>query len=286
MVQQKQGIVHATRFFRGKPINDDIQTEKRAEYVLTRPATQLSAGTQDVIQCQRSPTFFTYLATPSRLELPSCRQGPHTIPHVYYDVMIQRLSAQEIWDMIPFPAAIEGIIRAESVAFDADWMEGLLNRRRQSAGAGPYDAATLTRHIAEARTDFDKRIDRYLQDYDALYSKCDTIFASYTSISRLKPFKRKHRAAMLTLLNMHPYATYGWRGKYPSHTELKGKGEGFLSRLKSPSAYMAPTKILEYVDKGKGRTPFQHIPFKDFLFCRLQYAVRDKSALISKISKI
>lgn len=271
VVQQKRGLVKPTIFLNGTPINDNPQMEKTADSVLEMPSEQFTRQSLSIIQCERPPTFFTYLATPSGNKF-SSRQGPHTIPHIYYEVMINRLSFNDIWEMIPPPIAVFDTLQLERVQYDETWANELAQIIRTTNGYSPWNEAELKEKATKSRVDFDKRVQRYLDDYSKLYNRCD--LTSQTIDKTKVVTDKKLKDDLLSLLNMHPYATYAWRGAYPRHDELKGKGESTLQILHSPKTFMTPTKIVDAVDwellerDWHGKTDLQ-----EFLIARLKYAV-------------
>ena len=272
VVQQKQGIVRPTIFLNGTPINDNPQMEKTADSVLEIPGAQRTGQSLSIIQCERPPTFFTYLATSSGNTL-SGRQGPHTIPHIYYDVMLNRLTPAEIWSMIPSPNQIEHILQLEGVGFDQRWFESLIQAERLSRGMPAWDADQLKVRVEAARADFKNRIQRYLADYLHLYQQC---LAAIHTPAPLRVAERKLlKEGLSALLNMHPYATYAWREAFPNHAEMVTKGESVLGVLGKKDEYSTPQKLLNLVDFGDpSRRPFNTMELQNFLFTRLQYGVR------------
>lgn len=280
VAQQKQGLVKPTTWLRGQMINAQPSLEWAAQQgiVERRPeAGEYPFSWTMPVQFDRTPTFYTYLRTPSGNRLQTNRQGPHTIPHVYYEFLIQNYDWTEIFEqMIPNPTQMRQLIAEEHVEFDRTWAEHQIKHEHYN----DIDPGQLSYHADNWEADFDNRMERFYRDYEEAYSH---FWQSRSSDDLMK------------LLNMHPYATYAWRGCMPSREELAGKGERRLinklneSHAKCKNVAFAPPSVWRrYIDMGwKGRKPFRSKSrFQAFLESRLWFGVRKESVLQSLVQTI
>ncbi|BAE50708.1 hypothetical protein [Paramagnetospirillum magneticum] len=143
----------------------------------------------------RVPTFYTYTHTKPGNQLTRAKQGPHTVAHrVTMAALIKakaKADAQALFNsQVPAPGTLKTLIAAE---------------------APPTGYST---QIAA-------RIARLEADYAADYA--------YVQIELLKalPDMIGVRDAINRLMNMHPFATSGWKSTgSASGGKLAGKGEG------------------------------------------------------------
>lgn len=153
----------------------------------------------------RVPTIYTYTHTKTHAKLSHTLQGPHTIAHrlVYYSIINATLSGlQKIFDtQILSPADVSDIVFKD-----------------EKSGSG------YTKELKD-------RLIRYNYDYCRIFNitkdelkKCNKMHKGQKKIDRELVSLKHH---INQLLNMDPYAVYGWKTTKPaSKSSLKGKGEG------------------------------------------------------------
>lgn len=141
----------------------------------------------------RVPTFYTYTHTKPGNQLTRAKQGPHTVAHrVTVAALIKaraKADAQALFNgQVPTPATLKGLIAAE---------------------APPKGYSTqMAAQIARLETD-------YAADYAYVQ----------TELAKVLPDMIGVRDAINRLMNMHPFATSGWKGNATA-SKLAGKGEG------------------------------------------------------------
>lgn len=246
VAQQKQGLVKPTACLQGKPLNDRPELELAAERGRVVQHSRMPDHQPDgpmPVQLCRTPTFFTYMFTPSRNQF-AVNQGPHTLPHIFYKRLVRRNSVERLKSLIPPPAEMGKIIASEKVEFDAQDME----KRFPEASH---------EELEDMRWDYYRRISRYLKDYDEAY------------LQLMMSKGKKAKTIALRLLNMHPYATYAWRGKLPSRRESAGHGEKALKHTLDQHGTATPSTWKKYIDMGdEDRVPHTFTDrdaFRDFL---------------------
>ncbi len=159
------------------------------------------------IQRVRYPTCYTYLKTPSHCKLsPDSCQGPHTVAHAFLEFLVNNYLWNELYEeqIMPYPpATVEAIIRRE--------LEG----EESAEGGQTVDKNELT-----------LRIDRFMQDYQTLYTYLDQANTDGLLSGDPDP---SYREPLLKIMSMHPYGSYCWKPpQEATRTELKGKGEGAM----------------------------------------------------------
>lgn len=143
----------------------------------------------------RVPTFYTYTHTKIGNQLTRAKQGPHTVAHrVTVAALIDakaKADAQALFNsQIPTPITLSALIAAEA----------------PPTGYLPQMVARIARLETDYATDY-----AYVQ----------------TELAKASPDMIGVRDAINRLMNMHPFATSGWKSTATSsQSKLAGKGEG------------------------------------------------------------
>lgn len=143
----------------------------------------------------RVPTLYTYTHTKPGNQLTRAKQGPHTVAHrVTVAALIKtkaKADAKALFkSQVPTPATLKTLIAAEA----------------PPTGYSPQMAARLARLEADYAIDY-----AYVQ----------------TELAKALPDMIGVRDAINRLMNMHPFATSGWKSTASSsQAKLAGKGEG------------------------------------------------------------
>lgn len=146
----------------------------------------------------RVPTLYTYTHTKPHNKLGHTTQGPHVVAHRVTLHGIQKLKSKAqikklMRKQVPSPADVDDLMDDEA----------------------PPSGYTGT---------MEKQVDRYLTDYQTIHT--DTT----TELAKANPdiIAAKHNVNIL--MNMHPYATSGWKtSAKASKSKLAGKGENMAN---------------------------------------------------------
>lgn len=142
----------------------------------------------------RTPTLYTYTHLKPHQKLTHTKQGPHTVAH---------------------KVTLESLLNAET--------KPLVKKLFTSQVSNPSEIKTIMKK-EEPNNGFNAtlqpRIDRYIQDYDEIYRNAKS------ELKKTNPDLIVAKHSLNLLLNMHPYATSGWKSTSDaSRSKLAGKGE-------------------------------------------------------------
>ncbi|MFC5743214.1 DUF4157 domain-containing protein [Dyella tabacisoli] len=146
----------------------------------------------------RVPTLYTYTHIKPTNKLSSVPQGPHVVAHRVTLTALQNTmdvdDAEEIFDeQVLAPDDLDEVMDEESPG-------------------GGYSSQ------------MQPRVDRFTTDYRALYTSVEQ------ELQKTSPDLITVKHGVNTLINMDPYATYGWKStKAASKKHTKGKGENVTS---------------------------------------------------------
>jgi hypothetical protein len=155
----------------------------------------------------RVPTLYTYAHTRVTSKLSRALQGPHTVAH---RLTLRALQAIKTMDDVR-------IILDDQVLEPDDVDEVMTEEGPQGGYAEPMKG----------------RVDRYKQDYrtihgglSAMLTPAATVGTAATTITITDGKLRAAKHRLNQLLNLDPYATYGWKSATKAGRKaLKGKGE-------------------------------------------------------------
>ncbi|WP_266168321.1 DUF4157 domain-containing protein [Dyella subtropica] len=146
----------------------------------------------------RVPTLYSYTHIKPHNKLSSVPQGPHVAAHRLTLTALQNTTDVD---------GVEEIFDEQVLA--PDDVDEVMEEEAPSNGYS---------------TQIQPRVDRYVTDYRQIYTSIETELAKTT------PDLITLKHGVNTLMNMDPYATYGWKTTKPaSKKHTKGKGENVTS---------------------------------------------------------
>lgn len=146
----------------------------------------------------RVPTLYTYTHVKPTNKLSSVPQGPHVVAH-----RVTLTALQNTTDMDEAEDIFDGQVLAP------DDVDEVMDDEAPSSG---YSGQ------------MQPRVDRFTTDYRSLYTSVEQ------ELQKPAPDLITVKHGVNTLINMDPYATYGWKStKAASKKHTKGKGESVVS---------------------------------------------------------
>lgn len=177
----------------------DPYTEFPTKVLATQHDKQLRKDGREQIKA-RVATLYTYTHTKPHCKIGSVPQGPHTVAH--------RVSLAALTSITTI-AEVAAIFDEQVVS--PDEAETFV-RTDEAPPSGAFSSS------------LDPRIQRYLDDYESIYD------ALVLQIHSPTPDVITAKHLLNQLLNMDPYATYGWKStNSASSGSLAGKGESMAN---------------------------------------------------------